>query len=338
MYRLKVCVPFLILLCCSAVAVAQTSKSIKTIIVDAGHGGKDFGAHGGYEGGLGSYEKNVTLAISNKLCAELKKLLPEVKVVPTRTTDVYQSPPEKANIANNNHGDLFLCIHADAVALQTGKRQISTRVETRYKYTYTGKGRKRKKIPHPYSVTVPVYEYYKIGSKRSGTSVWIFAPHKTSDKLKAVMNGEEEYDVETGDDSDSSYNEIDFSKPEYRMMAKIHAERYQKKSIRLGNLVDEEVDKTDRNALGMNQRQVGIWVLQATNMPAILIETGFITNHDDERYLNSEKGQQELAECIARAVKRYKEQLESPKGDSGNPSTVSADEKKVLKEATSTPK
>lgn len=73
MYRLKVCVPFLILLGCSAVAVAQTSKSIKTIIVDAGHGGKDFGAHGGYEGGLGSYEKNITLAISNKLCAELKK-------------------------------------------------------------------------------------------------------------------------------------------------------------------------------------------------------------------------------------------------------------------------
>lgn len=101
------------------------------------------------------------------------------------------------------------------------------------------------------------------------------------------MNGEEEYDVETSDDS--TYNEIDFSKPEYRMMAKIHAERYQKKSIRLGNLVDEEVDKTDRNALGMNQRQVGIWVLQATNMPAILIETGFITNYDDERYLNSEK-------------------------------------------------
>lgn len=83
------------------------------------------------------------------MCGVEKKLLPEVKVVPTRITDVYQSPPEKANIANSNHGDLFLCIHADAVALQTGKRQISTRVETRYKYTYTGKGKKRKKNPPP---------------------------------------------------------------------------------------------------------------------------------------------------------------------------------------------
>ena len=48
-------------------------------------------------------------------------------------------------------------------------------------------------------------------------------------------------------------------------------------------------------------------------MPAILIETGFINNEGDERYLNSEKGQQELAEAIAKALKKYKEQVENPK-------------------------
>jgi N-acetylmuramoyl-L-alanine amidase len=52
-------------------------------------------------------------------------------------------------------------------------------------------------------------------------------------------------------------------------------------------------------------------VLQATNMPAILVETGYINNPEDERYLNSDKGQQELAEAITEAVKRYKQQLES---------------------------
>ena len=235
---------------------AQSPKSIKTIIVDAGHGGKDYGAHGGYEGGLGSYEKNITLAISNKVVEELRKQLPDVKIVPTRTTDIYQSPPEKADIANNNKGDLFVCIHADAVELKTGRRQISTRVETRYKYTYTGKGRKKKKIPHPYSIVVPVYEYYKIGSQRNGTSIWLFAAHKTSDKIKALMKNEEEIQVESS--SDSTYNDIDFSTPEYRMMAKVHADRYQKKSIKLATMVDEEVDKTDRSALGLNQRQKGI--------------------------------------------------------------------------------
>lgn len=286
---------------------AQTPKKIKTIIVDAGHGGKDFGAHGGYEGGLNSYEKNVTLDISNKLVAELRKQLPDVKIVPTRTTDIYQSPPEKADIANENKGDLFICIHADAVNLQTGRRQVGSHQETRYHVKYTGKGKKKKKTSTPYNVTVPTYEYYKIGSQRSGTSIWLFAAHKTSEKLKAVMNNED-LQIESG--TDSVYNDIDFDTPEGRIRAKIYADRYQKKSIKLATMVDEEVDKTDRTALGLNQRQKGIWVLQATNMPAILIETGFITNHDDERYLNSDKGQQELAECIVRAVKRYKDDID----------------------------
>lgn len=286
---------------------ATTTKKIRTIIVDAGHGGKDFGAHGGYEGGLNSYEKNITLAISLKLVAELRKQLPDVKIVPTRTTDIYQSPPEKADIANENKGDLFVCIHADAVSLQTGRRQIGSHKETRYHIKKVGKGRRRKTISTPYTVTVPTYEYYKIGSKRNGTSIWLFAAHKTSEKLKAVMNNED-LQIESG--SDSAYNAIDFDTPEGRIRAKIYADRYQKKSIKLATLVDEEIDKTDRAALGLNQRQKGIWVLQATNMPAILIETGFITTHDDERYLNSEAGQQELAECIARAVKKYKEEID----------------------------
>jgi len=333
MLKVKICVPLIVSFFVLAVspAAAQTPKTLKTIIVDAGHGGKDYGAHGGYEGGLNTYEKNVTLGISNKLVEVLKKELPEVKVVPTRTTDIYQSPPEKADIANENKGDLFICIHADAVALQTGKRQIGSREETRYKVS--GKGKKRKKTP--YKVTVPVYQYYKLPSKRSGTSVWLFAAHKTDDKNKAVLKHELENvedEIEVGGGADSLLNEIDFSGPEYRMMAQVHAKRYQEKSIKLADLINEEIDETDRPALGTYQRAKGIWVLQATNMPAVLVETGFITNYNDERYLASEKGQQEIAECIARAVKRYKEQVE--KGNISNPPAADKkEEDKVLKEA-----
>jgi len=332
MLEKKICVPLLCLFSFLSVSLsAQNSKSVKTIIVDAGHGGKDYGARGAYEGGLGSNEKDITLEISLKLVEELKKQLPDVKIVPTRTTDIYQSPPEKADIANNNKGDLFVCIHADAVALKTGRRQVGYHQETRYKVKYTGKGKKKKKTSTPYTVTVPTYEYYKIGSQRAGTSVWLFAAHKTSEKIKALMKNEEEIQLES--DIDSTLNSIDFSAPEYRMMAKVHADRYQQKSIKLATFVDDEIAKTDRPALGINQRQKGIWVLQATNMPAILVETGFITNHGDERYLNSEKGQQELAESIATAVKRYKEQLESSKSNGSNGNEIKPEEKKVLEEA-----
>jgi N-acetylmuramoyl-L-alanine amidase len=303
---------------CAHAQNAPARQKLGTVIVDAGHGGKDGGAYGGYEGGLGSREKDVTLAISMKLVAQLKKELPGVKVVPTRTTDIYQSPPEKAGIANAaatpGQANLFVCIHADAAALKTGSRITGYRTVTVYdnKVEWIGKGKKKKKkvTRVPRQVEKPIVEHYKIGTQRSGTSVWIFAAHKTSDKLKAIMN-EEEFNAETS--SDTAYNNIDFSSPEKRMIANIYAKLYQQKSAKLAQLVNDEVDQTGRTALGINQRQVGIWVLQATNMPAILVETGFITNYDDERYLNSEKGQQELAQAITNAIKQYKEDIENPK-------------------------
>ena len=292
-------------------ASSQTPKKLKTIVVDAGHGGHDGGASGQYENSLRSKEKDVTLAISKKVVAELKRQLPELTIVPTRTTDIYQNPNEKARIANEYKGDLFLCIHADSGPLKTGKRQIGTRTVTKYKVTYTGKGKKRRKKSTPYQVTEPVYEYFKLPLKASGTSVYIFAAHKTSAKLKAIMDEVGEFEIETNE-GDSSYIPIDFSTPGNRTIADIYAKRYQEKSDKLATMVNDEVAKTGRIALGVNQRQVGIAVLQATNMPAILIETGFINNPEDERYLNDPKGQQELAEAITQAVKRYKEQLENP--------------------------
>lgn len=289
---------------------SQTPKRIKTIIVDAGHGGHDTGASGQYENSLRSKEKDVTLAISKKVIAELKRQMPDLTILPTRTSDIYQPVNEKARLANEFKGDLFLCIHADSGPLKTGKRQIGSRTVTKYKVTYTGKGKRRKKKSTPYQVTEPVYEYFKIPLKISGTSVYIFAAHKTSAKLKAIMDDVGEFEIETNE-GDSSYKPIDYNTPGNRTIAQIYAKRYQEKSDLLATLVNDEVDKTGRVALGVNQRQVGIAVLQATNMPAILIETGFINNPEDERYLNSDKGQQELAEAITLAVKRYKEQVEN---------------------------
>jgi N-acetylmuramoyl-L-alanine amidase len=308
-----------------------SQKKLTTIVVDAGHGGsRDPGATGQYENSLRSKEKDITLAISLKLVAELKKQLPDVATLPTRTTDVYQDPNEKARIANQLGGQLFICIHADSGPLKTGKRQIGTREETRYKYTYTGKGKKRKKIKHPYTVTVPVYEYFKLPLTRKGTSVWIFAAHKTSDKLKAIMDGGEDFEIET-DGTDSAFNNFDFNTPEGRTLANIYAKRFQERSDLLAKMVNDAVEKTGRAALGVNQRQVGIRVLQSTNMPAILVETGFINNPEDERYLNSQEGQQEIAEAITEAVIRYKNQIEnSNRSTSSNIDVKPKEEEKKL--------
>src|ERR1700759_4445783 len=90
--------------------VAPKQTKLRTIVIDAGHGGKDFGAAGKY-----SYEKNVSLAIALKLQTTLQQMMPDVNIVMTRTTDIFQKPQEKANIANNAKGDLFICIHCNSV-------------------------------------------------------------------------------------------------------------------------------------------------------------------------------------------------------------------------------
>jgi len=60
--------------------------------------------------------------------------------------------------------------------------------------------------------------------------------------------------------------------------------------------VQEEFTKSGRENEGVLQRDKGIQVLQATGMPSVLIETGFLTNKEEEEYLNSEKGQDEVVQ------------------------------------------
>ena len=91
-------------------AEAQTSK-IQTVVIDAGHGGKDPGAIG-----KKAKEKDITLAVAKKVGAKIKQQNPDVKVYYTRTTDVFVELMERANIANRNDADLFISIHCNSVA------------------------------------------------------------------------------------------------------------------------------------------------------------------------------------------------------------------------------
>ena len=288
---------------------SQTPRKIKTIIIDPGHGGSDHGAHGEYEGTLGSQEKDITLAISMKLVADLKKAMPDVNIIPSRTTDVFMNVHEKAKFANEHHGDLFVCIHADAVTLKTGSRIVGYKTETYHTTKYVGKGKSRKKVVTKHTRKVPIRQYYKIPTSRKGTSTLILAARQSSDKVKALEGGDLGFNT---DDDDSTVN-INYESPEWKASALLYSQNYFRKSYQLASMVQDEIAKTGRNDLGVWQREKGLWVLHATQMPAVLIETGFIANYDDERYLNSEKGQEEIAQAITDALVKYKKQVESPK-------------------------
>lgn len=286
--------------------VFSQARKIKTIIIDPGHGGQDNGARGEYEGTLGSLEKNITLAISMKLVKDLQEAMPDVNIIPTRTTDVFMSVHEKAKFANDHHGNLFVCIHADAVDLKTGSRIIGHKTETYHTTKYVGKGKHRKKVVTKHTRVVPIKEYYKIPTTRKGTSTLILAARQTNDKIKALEAG----DLGFNTDENDSTADINYESPEYKASALLYTQNYFRKSYQLASDVQDEIAKTGRNDLGVWQRQKGLWVLHATQMPAILIETGFVANYDDERYLNSEKGQEEIAQAITRALVKYRNQAE----------------------------
>jgi N-acetylmuramoyl-L-alanine amidase len=101
----------------------------------------------------------------------------------------------------------------------------------------------------------------------------------------------------------------------------LKTKQYFKRSATLAGFVQDEFAKVGRIDRDVRQRGIGIWVLQATAMPSILVETGFITNPEDEKYLNSDAGQTEISECITRAVKTYISWIEKQQVDNGAENT-----------------
>lgn len=103
-------IAFSILAATFSVKGAEPRKEPFTIVIDAGHGGKDIGAADN-----GAREKDINLAVALRLESMIKKKLKDVKVVMTRTTDTYLTLQQRADVANKAKGDLFISIHTNSV-------------------------------------------------------------------------------------------------------------------------------------------------------------------------------------------------------------------------------
>lgn len=94
----------------------KSEFQVKTVIIDAGHGGKDPGTSGSY-----TKEKNIVLPVALKVGEYIKEYLPDVKVIYTRKTDDFITLKGRPKIANDNEGDVFISIHANALPLKTSQ-------------------------------------------------------------------------------------------------------------------------------------------------------------------------------------------------------------------------
>lgn len=289
----------------------KKQKAIRTIIIDAGHGGHDVGARGQY-----SNEKDICLAVESKLAELIRKEYPEIKLIRTRPEDEYVQLRRRADIANQNHGDLFISIHVNSAPPRQHKEFIGNKTVV----SYVGKGKKRKKVTRQ----VPQYRYYTTPNPAKGTETYIWGAHKNEDKEVAMK---ENAPMLAEENFQENYGGIDPNSPEFIALSLLKTKQFFKRSATLAGMVEEQFALAGRTSRGQKQRQVGIWVLQATAMPSVLVETGYISNREEEDYLNSKEGQDEIARCVTNALKNYIAWLEkqqvSNEGQTQAPATSS---------------
>ncbi len=290
---LSICISFYSFRSGTPVSEAKKQKVIKTIIVDAGHGIMANGGHNGAKGSY-SYEDEICLAVSKELVKKFHAEMPEIRIVESRPTEKITPIHRRAEIANENKGDLFICIHVNAAVPSKRSELIGHKKVT----SYVGKGKNKKKV----TKTVPQYRTYTVPNPAKGTETYIWGSHKNEDKEVAMRENapmlmEENYKV--------NYGDVDPNSPEFIALSLLKTKQFFRRSATLAGLVQDEFSKVGRVDRDVRQRGVGIWVLQATAMPSILVETGYITNRSEEDYLNSKEGQKELAGCIIRAVSGY---------------------------------
>lgn len=273
---------------------------IRTIIIDPGHGGFDPGCHG-----LIAKEKDIALAISLKLGKALHKAYPDIRIVYTRTTDIMPGNKPtvregiwyRAELANREKGDLFICIHCNSTVQPAGSYPVKHLV----RYRIVGRGHKKRSIP--------VYATTWVKNKVHGTTTYIWRADRNVKKGNAINEQDE---LRSGENmGDSTGEAYDMNSPEAMMRAQLYEKKYFANSALFGTLVEKEFAKAGRRSDGVQQRDIGIGVLEATGMPSVLIETGYLTNREEERYLASSKGQNEVARNIVSAFRQYRAKLQS---------------------------
>jgi N-acetylmuramoyl-L-alanine amidase len=234
-----------------AVKKDKRTSVVRTIVIDPGHGGHDPGCHGSF-----AHEKNVALAVSLKLGKLIEQYFPDVKVIYTRKTDVFVELYRRAQIANENKADLFVCIHCNS------------------------------------------------GPKTAyGAETFVMGLHKTDDNLNVAKR--ENAVILKEDNYERKYDGFDPNSAEANIIFSLYQNAFLDQSLYFADRLQHEF-KNHANRHNRGVKQAGFLVLYKTTMPSVLIETGFLTNTEDEKFLKSEHGQHKMAHSILRAFNTYK--------------------------------
>jgi N-acetylmuramoyl-L-alanine amidase len=246
------------LICFACFNISGQSYKIKTVVIDAGHGGQDPGA----KGPGGTQEKLVALQVALLLGKKLETAFPDLKVIYTRRTDVFIPLHERASIANRNNADLFISIHCNSTTSRA-----------------------------PY-----------------GTETFVLGLHKSEDNLEVAKRENSVITLESN--YEAMYDGFDPKAPETHILLALNQNAFLEQSTLFAQKVQNQYTY-NLNRLNRGVKQAGFAVLYRTTMPSVLTELGFLSNPEEERYLASSKGQEELANALFNAFKEYKSTMET---------------------------
>ena len=233
------------------------SREVRTIVIDPGHGGKDPGAQG-----KKANEKDIVLAIAKLLRKNLADEGFNVKL--TRSKDVFIELGQRANLANQWDGDMFISLHCNAIdASEERKRVIQG-----YQF---------------YVLRAPESEEDKAIARRENAVATLYGEKNAKDELSP----------------------LEWFKLEARL------EQYKQTSYLFTEKLLDSFEDGKIKRMGTGVGGAGFMVLVGAMMPAVLIELGFISNEEDENYMITKTGQQDLADRIAEAVSKYKDAVHS---------------------------
>lgn len=245
-----------ILLLVFAVVVNAANKSF-TLVIDAGHGGRDDGACGAI-----SKEKDLTLKYALAFGKLVERECPDVRVIYTRKTDVFVELKERAAIANRAKADLFMSIHINAMP----GRKIARGFQT-----------------------------YTLGKGSSGNG--ISTNLEVAKRENSVILLEDNYK--------QSYQGFDPDSPESNIMFEFVQDRNMEQSVNLAKLLQRNVCATTGRIDG-GAHQANLAVLRLSSMPGCLIELGFISTADEERFLNNPESVALYSRGIMNAFNAYR--------------------------------
>lgn len=189
-------------------------------------------------------------------------------------------------------------------------------------------------------------------SKRTikGTETFIMGPSKDEQNLEVAMKENEVIMLE--DDYTTKYEGFDPKSPESYIIFSLMQNVFQEQSTDLASKIQSQF-KNRAGRIDRGVKQDVFWVIYMTSMPSVLVETGFITNPDEEKYLVSDEGQDLIASAIYRATRDYineidkktnistsneKEQIAEPDSSGSDTIQVVDDLKFMIQIATSTEK